>query len=300
MPAGVPRWGANTADYRRSFFSTFANAEWIFHRDNERHIRDVWRKTCCAQEECLGAIIAPLRNGLDGLCNYNPIVNRELLMTPQNNPSAPSPAYAAQFLAEEYKALREEIKSLVAENQTLERFAGGAVAAVITWLLTTKGISDNALKFASIVPLVITLIVGLRCFGIALRLGQIGAYIRTYEAWLMRGISTGSDAPPPGWETTFYKQSSKGHINPNNPSGISRILRIMEKSPFYTSAFIYWGFLFAFALCFAYLFSSGCLSDKSDKEESKHATVTVSDPSGSSSTVTVPLGFTIEVKRPGN
>ncbi len=218
-------------------------------------------------------------------------------MPPENNPPPPSPNLATQFLAEEYKALREEIKSLVAENQTMERFAGGAVAAVITWLLTTKGISDFAMICAAFIPLAITLIAGLRCYGIGLRLGQIGAYISTYEAWVMQASSAQSPLQPTGWETKFLQMTGSAPEN-NNPSRFLGILKYyLHRSPFYFTAKTYWAGLFTISLVFLVI---SIVDSPAATTTLKGATVTVSDPSGSSSTVTVPLGFTIEVKRPAN
>lgn len=218
-------------------------------------------------------------------------------MPPENNPPAPSPNLATQFLTEEYKALREEIKSLVAENQTMERFAGGAVAAVITWLLTTKGITNWAFILASFVPLLITAIVALRCYGIGLRLRQIGSYIRTYEAWLMQNLPDQSTSHPTGWETKFHEITENAQPQRTPKSFFESLKHKVHQSPFYLTAKIYWILLLVFSLIFCGVSIIGKLSTTTTTQRN---TVTVSDPSGSSSTVTVPLGITIEVKRPAS
>lgn len=214
-----------------------------------------------------------------------------------NDTPGDPPKPATDFLATEYKALREEIKALVAENQTLERFAGGAVAAAITWILTAKGIPESARSAAWLVPPLIAALAALRCYGIGFRIEQIASYIRSYEAWLMAKGATDDPTRPRGWETNLAGGGSLVQATERPAPKYRDFTFGMQKAPFYTTASLYWALLFLAGPALL-LFS---LHGKPPEEKSyKQATVTVSDPSGSSSTVTVPLGFTIEVKRPAN
>jgi hypothetical protein len=102
---------------------------------------------------------------------------------------------AVDFQLEEFKALRAEILALMAANDALEKYAGIATAGVLTWLLTTKGISPEMKTVGWLIPPLIAGVAGLRAKVYGIRLAQIGDYIRERERDL--GII--------GWETRLRK-----------------------------------------------------------------------------------------------
>jgi len=95
---------------------------------------------------------------------------------------APLSASGTKLALAEFEALRSELLSLITESRTLELSALGAVGAIWTWLLTTTApLSVDEFSLGAYIPLMLTLLAGLRSLAIYWRIKDIGAYLTKIE-----------------------------------------------------------------------------------------------------------------------
>jgi hypothetical protein len=104
---------------------------------------------------------------------------------------------ATTFYEQEYIALRGKIELKAAEMSRLQILTGGANAAVYAWLLSGV-VAWPAAVLVAFVPLVVTIITGLRHWAIVRYVDGVSAYIRTVETFVL-SKQTG----PKGWENYY-------------------------------------------------------------------------------------------------
>lgn len=94
---------------------------------------------------------------------------------------------------EEYKSLRGEIYSLVAESRNLEILALGGVAATYAWFVTSK-VAPGAAWYA---PALLPLLGALRSYALFQRIEEIAGYLREFEKSIKWA----------GWESHFASKA---------------------------------------------------------------------------------------------
>ena len=138
------------------------------------------------------------------------------------------------FRLAEYQTLREEIAASVEETRRIERYAAIVAAAVWVWALGRSASLAGAL--ASLIPVLVSLLGGIRVFALYQVTMAIGAYILEVEdAYRHPTIS--------GWE----------HFSGFAVSDINQRPRALERRYVSRSAWTYWLLLLAAAIAFAVL-----------------------------------------------
>jgi hypothetical protein len=94
---------------------------------------------------------------------------------------------ANEFYIEEYKALRAELSTLIAETRKIELAVAVATAAVYSWLAAAK-IPPDGVWF---IPCAFVVLGALRSIALFIRIGEIARYLRAQEDRFQL----------PGWET---------------------------------------------------------------------------------------------------
>jgi hypothetical protein len=105
---------------------------------------------------------------------------------------------ANEFYIEEYKALRGELSTLIAETRKIELAVAVAIAAVYSWLFAAK----NPPGGVWFMPCAFVLLGSLRSIALFIRIGEIARYLRAQEDRFQL----------PGWET---------HKNHGDRAGLS-------------------------------------------------------------------------------
>lgn len=108
---------------------------------------------------------------------------------------------AATFYEQEYIALRAKIELKAAEMGRLQILTGGANAAVYAWLLSGV-VSYPAAVLVAFVPLVLTIITGLRHWAMVRYVDGVSNYVRSLETFVLssKGAPQGG---PQGWENYY-------------------------------------------------------------------------------------------------
>ena len=76
---------------------------------------------------------------------------------------------------EEYKVLHAELSQHVQETLALERYAVAGVAAVFSWLVTKKVGTGPPWQWVWLLPVLLPLFGGLRCFALYRHMGLIAS-----------------------------------------------------------------------------------------------------------------------------
>ena len=151
---------------------------------------------------------------------------------PQTPPLAGDPRH--DFRLAEYQSLRQEIAASVEEARRIERYAAIAAGAVWVWVLGQHASLAGAL--ASLIPVLVSILGGIRAFALHQVTTAIAAYLLEVED-LYRQSSI------PGWE----------HFSSFAANDVDQRPRAFERKYVSHSAWTYWLLLLVAAFVFAIL-----------------------------------------------
>lgn len=114
------------------------------------------------------------------------------------NEIAVTGAERAYHMAEAGK-LNGEIAELGRTTAELFKWAVAGSGALFAWLLANKP-PAAVLEAAAVIPILLTVVLAIMSFALAVRIQQMGCYLRTLE-----GVLGSSDL---GWEKYFARKSS--------------------------------------------------------------------------------------------
>jgi hypothetical protein len=103
------------------------------------------------------------------------------------------------FLAEEIRSLRDQLKGALLEARSLERYAVVLTGVVWTWLLTNKG--KNLPEISWWIPFFLTLVILTREAALYLEIRKLAGYIRAKEELFL--------GEKGGWEAEVWRSSRK-------------------------------------------------------------------------------------------
>ena len=125
--------------------------------------------------------------------------------------------------AEQYKTLREEILSAVAETRKLEIVCLGAIAALYAWLAANN---DKVGLGAWFIATPVVILAGLRCLALYHRVAFIASYLRLIEEQFF------VEQPSlPGYER-FFAQKTTRRIAPTAVAFWFLLLLVTLIAPF--------------------------------------------------------------------
>ncbi len=104
-----------------------------------------------------------------------------------------------EFLTDEIRFLRDQLRGVLAETRFLERYAVVLTGIAWTWLLTNGDVDLPRISWW--IPFFLTLVILTREVALYLEIRKLARYIRTKE-----GLFLGEEG---GWETEVWRSGMK-------------------------------------------------------------------------------------------